>query len=344
MIQEHARTPIAQAAEAASSEFERLLHRDFTPADLMQGDSLDRIERIAERMAKGKATMPEHLRGNVGDCTAIALQAMLWRFNPYAVAQKTHISQSGALSYEAQLINAAIIASGRLKGAPEYEFIGDWSKILGKVEERKSERGGKYYVGTWDKSAEAGLGVVVSATLTGETKPRVITVMMSQAWPRFSTQWATDPQQQISYLSVRKFARRYLPDVLLGVYTGDELEPDQPFEASTASEDTLAPGPRRKSAPSAPPPADAIVDQKTGEISAGPSGVTQEAKTPAPAPAAPAPSGGGISGGQVAYLRKKLESAGVEEETICNRFQVASIELLNAEQFDELKSELLALV
>jgi hypothetical protein len=47
--------------------------------------------------------------------------------------------------------------------------------------------------------------------------------MMSQAYPRFSTQWATDPQQQICYLAVRKWARRVTPDVLLGVYTPEEL-------------------------------------------------------------------------------------------------------------------------
>ena len=46
--------------------------------------------------------------------------------------------------------------------------------------------------------------------------------MMTQAYPRFSTQWATDPMQQIGYLAVRKWARRFTPDVLLGVYTPDE--------------------------------------------------------------------------------------------------------------------------
>lgn len=59
-------------------------------------------------------------------------------------------------------------------------------------------------------------------------------------------------------------------------------------------------------------------------------------------PAASAQAGAGISGGQVAYLRNKLKSAAIEEQTICDRFQVQSIELLSVEQFDLLKSELLA--
>ena len=57
---------------------------------------------------------------------------------------------------------------------------------------------------------------------------RSITVMMSQCYPRFSTQWATDPQQQITYVAVRKLARRYAPGAILGVYTPEELEESQP--------------------------------------------------------------------------------------------------------------------
>ncbi|MCB1452689.1 MAG: hypothetical protein KDJ43_03505, partial [Rhizobiaceae bacterium] len=33
----------------------------------------------------------------------------------------------------------------------------------------------------------------------------------------------TDPQQQITYLAVRKFARRYAPGAILGVYTDEEI-------------------------------------------------------------------------------------------------------------------------
>jgi hypothetical protein len=135
-----------------------------------------------------------------------------------------HEPQSGALGYEAQLISAALSASGALKEDPEYEFIGDWNKVLGKVEERKSEKGGKYYVPSYTKQDEAGLGVICRATLKGESKPRELMVMLSQCYPRFSTQWATDPKQQICYVAVRKWGRLHKPGVLLGVYTPEELE------------------------------------------------------------------------------------------------------------------------
>lgn len=191
---------------------------------LMHGDSMDRLERIAEMMFTGRATVPQHLRGSKGDCFAVVLQSMQWGMNPFAVAQKTHVSQSGALGYEAQLISAALSGSGALKEDPEYEFLGDWSKVLGKVEERKSEKGGKYYVATYTKQDEIGLGVICRATLKGESKPRELTVMLTQCYPRFSTQWATDPKQQICYVAVRKWGRLHKPGVLLGVYTPEELE------------------------------------------------------------------------------------------------------------------------
>ena len=190
--------------------------------------SMDSMMRVADLMASSKVTIPAHLRNSPGDCVAVVMQAMQWGMNPFSIAQKTHLSQGGALGYEAQLVNAVIVACGAITGQPEFEFIGDWNKILGKVEERKSDKGGKYYVSTYSKSDEDGLGVVCTATLSGEASPRSITIMMSQCYPRFSTQWATDPQQQITYVAVRKFARRYAPGAILGVYTPDELEESQP--------------------------------------------------------------------------------------------------------------------
>ena len=186
--------------------------------------NFDRAMKVAEAMAGAVVSVPAHFRNKPGDCLAVVMQAAQWNMNPFAVAQKTHLSQSGALGYEAQLISAVIVSCGAITGQPEFRFLGDWNKVLGKVEERKSDKGGKYYVPTYTKADENGLGVVCTATLRGESEPREITVMMSQCYPRFSTQWATDPQQQITYVAVRKFARRYAPGAILGVYTDDELD------------------------------------------------------------------------------------------------------------------------
>lgn len=50
--------------------------------------------------------------------------------------------------------------------------------------------------------------------------------MLAQARTRNSTLWADDPRQQLAYLAVKRWARLYCPEVILGVYTIDELEKD----------------------------------------------------------------------------------------------------------------------
>jgi hypothetical protein len=37
--------------------------------------------------------------------------------------------------------------------------------------------------------------------------------------------WKTAPKQQIAYLAVKYWARLYCPEVILGVYSPDEVEP-----------------------------------------------------------------------------------------------------------------------
>ena len=113
-----------------------------TAALILQGDAMDRIERFASMMSKGSATVPRHFVGKQADCFAVCLQAMQWRMNPFAVAQKTFISPAGALGYEGTLVAAALSTSGALEGDLRYEFFGDWSKVRGKFEKKESKNGG----------------------------------------------------------------------------------------------------------------------------------------------------------------------------------------------------------
>lgn len=227
-------------------------------ASLILGPAFDRVQTFAKLMSAGAVSVPKHLRGNMGDCMAITIQALGWRMNPFAVAQKTHLSQSGALGYEAQLVSAVLVSTGAIKKEPEYEAVGDWAKVLGKVEERQGKarpdgtEGGKWFAATYTKKDEEGLGVIVRATLSGESAPRELRVMMSQAYPRFSTQWATDPFQQLCYLAVRKWGRLNSPGAILGVYTPEELDGGSPTEKHMGPADVVQPA----SAPTHYPDAD----------------------------------------------------------------------------------------
>lgn len=142
--------------------------------------------------------------------------------DPYAVAQKTFLV-NGVLGYEAQLIAAVINSSSAVQDRFHFEWFGDWTKVIGKFDIRKSDKG-EYRVPGWKLADEEGLGVRVWATLKSETEPRELNLLLAQARTRNSTLWADDPKQQLAYLAQKRWARLYCPDVILGVYTPDELD------------------------------------------------------------------------------------------------------------------------
>jgi hypothetical protein len=196
--------------------------------------SMDSIMRMSEVMAKSRTTIPDHLKGSPADCAAVIMQAMQWQMNPFAVAQKTHIV-NGTLGYEGQLVNAAIQSSGVTRDRFNYEWFGAWEKIIGKTRvvtvPEKGKKGDKdykkayqFHAADYDLKDEEGLGIRISATLRGETQPRELTLLLVQASVRNSPLWATDPRQQLAYLAVKRWSRLYAPDVILGVYTPDELD------------------------------------------------------------------------------------------------------------------------
>ncbi|MEH5743844.1 RecT family recombinase [Atlantibacter hermannii] len=192
---------------------------------LFDSQYLNAISSFAQMMAQGSATVPRHLQGNPADCMAVAMQAAQWQMNPFAVAQKTHLI-NGALSYEAQLVNAVISRSGVLATRFEYEWYGPWENVIGKFSIKKGEKG-EYRVPGWTMADETGIGIIIRARLKGEDEPRELDLLLAQARVRNSPLWADDPRQQLAYLAVKRWARLYCPDVILGVYTPDELEERQ---------------------------------------------------------------------------------------------------------------------
>ncbi|EKT4541515.1 recombinase RecT [Pseudomonas putida] len=193
-----------------------------TSALVLDGDSLDKMMRLAEVMATGRATLPKHFNGNPADCLAVVMQSMQWKMNPFAVAQKTHLV-NGVLGYEAQLVNAVITTCAPVVDRLHYEWFGEWEKVIGKFEIKRGEKG-EYRTPGWKMADEEGLGVRVWATFRGEAEPRVLELLLAQARTRNSTLWADDPRQQLAYLATKRWSRLYCPDVILGVYSPDELE------------------------------------------------------------------------------------------------------------------------
>lgn len=202
--------------------------------------ALGQLQAFAGLMAQSAVTVPAHLAGKPADCMAIVMQAMQWGMNPYAVAQKTHLV-NGVLGYEAQLVNAVIASSNAIKGRFHYRYGGEWERCTRTQEVTREKHGknGKYNVTErvrgWTDEDEIGLYVEVGAVLRGETE---ITwgepIYLSGVVTRNSPLWVSNPKQQIAYLAVKYWARLYCPEVILGVYSPDEVDQREEREINPA--------------------------------------------------------------------------------------------------------------
>ncbi len=177
--------------------------------------NLSEVVRFAEVMCRADIALPKHLRGNAGACMAVALQAMEWDMSPFAVASKSY-AINGQIAYEAQLIAAVVNTRSGIQGRLRYAFEGEGNKLT----------------------------CTVSGTLDGEEysyqSPPAGAITIKN-----SPLWKTDPHQQLGYYSARAWARRYTPEVLLGVYDREEV---QSFQGADNALDVTPSGAERLAA------------------------------------------------------------------------------------------------
>lgn len=163
-------------------------------------NNMAEIMEFSKLMSLSRGAVPQHLRGNPGACLAVAVQAAEWRMSPFAVANKSYYVND-RIAYEAQLIHAVIEARAPLKERLRYVFSGEGPTRRCKV------------IGHFK----------------GETTPVDIeTPMWKDIKVKNSPLWTSDPDQQFRYYGARSFSRAYCPDVLLGIYSVDELEAIHP--------------------------------------------------------------------------------------------------------------------
>lgn len=159
----------------------------------------EQIQRVAVMMSQSQF-VPKHLQGKekVADCVLVVGQALRWRADPFAVAQHTYVI-SGKLGYEGKLIAAMVNSSPKLKDNLNFEYSG----------EGKNRK------------------VVVSGKLTGSKTLRTIEGTVG-AWETTNSQWTKNPDQMLAYRGAREWARRHMPEVLLGVNADDDIAPARP--------------------------------------------------------------------------------------------------------------------
>lgn len=196
----------------------------FLPTNM--GEAME----LAKLMAASNF-VPPHLRGKPGDCLAVVMQAGRWAMDPFAVGNKTYFVND-RMAYESQLVNAVVNSSGALNGRLKVEWSGSGNDLK----------------------------CTVSGHVKGDPELKTRTVDIKTITTRNSPLWKQDPEQQIAYFTTRAWARLHTPEVLLGVYTPDELREIEPVEGRPAK---LTAGMLQAQArPSEEAAAEAVVDEE----------------------------------------------------------------------------------
>lgn len=185
---------------------------------------------VAKVLALSAQAVPPHCRGNPGICLGIVLAAAELNLSPTALANKTYVVND-RLAYESQAIHAIVERRAPLARRLRCRYLGEG-------ESRQCE---------------------VTGWLVGEEEPFVyLSPKLKDIKPKNSPLWSTKPDVQLWYNASRDWARMFVPDVILGMYTADEL--DAPAAPASRPPRTAAEAMQRATAPRttvqqvAPPP------------------------------------------------------------------------------------------
>lgn len=185
--------------------------------------------QLANMMASSKL-VPAALRDSPADCLMVIQQAVRWQMDPFAVAQECSVIQ-GKLMYGGKLVAAVVNSRGGLEERLSFD-----------------------YAGTGETRT-----ITVSGKVRGEKAARTVAVILRDARTNAAV-WKTQPDQQLMYHGSRVWARRHVPELMLGVWSPEEF----PAEAANSNQ----PAPVSETSPIAPvtierPPEH---DPVTGEV------------------------------------------------------------------------------
>lgn len=158
-------------------------------------ENAGQVMEFAKMMAVSGSAVPKHLRGEPGACLGVIDDAIRFGISPYALARKSFFVNDN-LGYEAQVIAAVVNKNAPLRHRPDVSYTGEDS-------DRKCIVTGEFR----------------SGAVRSYESPRIDDIR-----PKNSPLWKNDPDQQLSYYSLRAFARRHCPEVILGAYDREELE------------------------------------------------------------------------------------------------------------------------
>lgn len=190
----------------------RVVQDDGPLAFMLDTARFEHMNRVATAMA-ASVFLPLHLQGRVtggkilnaddwfdektrtANCFRVLNQAMRWNVDPFAVCDETYVV-GGKLAYQGKLIAAIVNTRAGLKGRLTYTFDGDRDSRRVKV------------TGIFKEAPD---------------QPCEIELTVGQA-KTANQMWTKDPDQKLVYSGVVKWARRFCPEIIMGVMTDDDAD------------------------------------------------------------------------------------------------------------------------
>ena len=300
---------------------------------LTDSQGFDLAQRAAKLLA-ASSLVPVEYQNNIPNCVIALNMAHRLGADPLMVMQNLVVIY-GRPSWSSQFLIATVNTCGRFS-ALRYEFFGtpgtdDWGCRAWAIERATGEKldGTKITIG----------------------------LSKTEGWyGKKGSKWQSMPEQMLMYRAGAWWCRAYAPELSMGLHTSDEVSDFIDITPSdNIVEQDVKTGPRRKSeSKTEVNDAQEKTQQKVYDqvITPASSTLPQESSSDKPSPgqqaagASAAATGSGaekITGGQIKYLTAKLDSFGMKEQGILDRFKVASMGDLTFDQFDTLRADFLAM-
>jgi hypothetical protein len=171
----------------------------------LQITNMGQAMELSKLMALSGPAVPKAFRNEPALCFSVVNLAVKWGMDPYAVIKKAYVVND-VVAFEAQLVHALVLVKAPIVGRVRNEFTGEGPSRRCRV---------------WATLAP-------HVANPDGADPEYESPLFGVIKPKNSPLWINDPDQQLFYFSVRAFARRHFPEILLGVYSEDEIDRGRP--------------------------------------------------------------------------------------------------------------------
>ena len=164
--------------------------------------SFEEAIQLAKVMAEAGNAVSPAFRRNVGGCFSVIQKAAHWGFLPFDLITDAYIVNNGIVAYGGKTINAVINMTPHVLSDIEVTYDGDGPDLVCTV---------AAFVKSKNPENKQGVRRVY-------TSPKFKDIKVKN-----SPLWQSDPRTQFHYFSVRAWGRLWIPEVLIGAYTPEEI-------------------------------------------------------------------------------------------------------------------------